>query len=94
LTIHVDGETQVKSAVVSDAVVRRSPIRVSPGFVDQLLYPAEDPLPPGGAIRSISLAYPERNVWFLGWDLHWLIVLFALSIAFAFLLRGPFGVTI
>jgi hypothetical protein len=94
VTVHVDGAAEVKSVVVSDAVVRRSPIRVSPGLLDQLLYPAEDPLPVDGPIRSISIAYPERDVWFLGWDVHWLIVLLALSIAFAFMLRGPFGVTI
>jgi len=94
VTVHVDGVSEVKSVVVSEAVVRRSPIRVSPNLLDEFMYPAEDPLPADGPIRSISLAYPERDVWFLGWDVHWLIVLLALSIAFAFMLRGPFGVTI
>jgi len=92
--VHVDGVAEVKSVVVSDSVVRRSPIRVSSSLLDEFLYPAEDPLPEEGPIRSISIAYPERDIWFLGWDVHWLIVLLALSIAFAFLLRGPFGVTI
>ncbi len=34
-----------KTVVVSDAVTRRSPVRPARGFVNQLLYPSETPLP-------------------------------------------------
>jgi len=76
----------------SDSVVRRSPLRVR-GFLDELLYPAEPPLP-SGTFESITVTYPEANVDFLGIELHWMIVYFVLAIAFAFLLRGTFKVTI
>jgi uncharacterized membrane protein (DUF106 family) len=76
----------------SDLVVRRSPLKVR-GFLDELLYPAEDPLP-SGAFESIAVTYPEANVDVFGIELHWMIVYFVLSIAFAFLLRGTFKVTI
>lgn len=76
----------------SDSVLRRSPLRVR-GFLDELLYPAEPPLP-SSAFESIAVTYPEANVDVFGFELHWMIVYFALSIAFAFLLRGTFKVTI
>ena len=76
----------------SDSVVRRSPLRVR-GFLDELLYPAEAPLP-SDAFESIAVTYPEADVDVFGFELHWMIVYFVLSIAFAFLLRGTFKVTI
>ena len=74
--------------------MRLSPVRVDPGFLSQLLYPAEPPLPPGSPVRAIHVSYPEREVSVLGYGLHWMIPFFALSIAFAFALRGVFKVTI
>jgi uncharacterized membrane protein (DUF106 family) len=76
----------------SDSVVRRSPRRVR-GFLDELLYPAEPPLP-AGAFETIAVTYREASVDVFGIELHWMIVYFVLSIAFAFLLRGTFKVTI
>jgi len=94
LKVTVAGETETKSVRVSEAVVRRSPLRVGTAFFDQLLYPAEPPVPASSRIASIAVTYPERDVDVLGWGLHWMVVFFALSIVFAFALRGPFGVTI
>jgi uncharacterized membrane protein (DUF106 family) len=88
-------ETVTKTVRVkadSDPIVRRSPLRVR-GFLDELLYPAEPPLPEGG-FESITVTYPEANVEVFGIELHWMIWYFVLSIAFAFLLRGTFKVTI
>lgn len=94
LEIVHEGETHTKSVSVSEDIRRRSPIRLEPGFLNQLLYPAEDPLPEESRIRSIELAYPEADVDAFGWRVHWLIVFFILSIAFAFVLKGVFRVTI
>ena len=95
LQISVDGKEYAKSVLVADGLERRSPIRLEPGFFNQLLYPAEDPLPGDSPIRSIEVAYPEADVDVLGWfKLHWLIVFFLLSIVFAFSLKSFFGVTI
>jgi len=88
-------ESVTKSVRVTDgpdSIVRRSPVRVR-GFLDELLYPAEPPLP-RGAFESIAVGYPEANVDVFGIELHWMIVYFVLSIAFAFLLRRTFKVTI
>jgi uncharacterized membrane protein (DUF106 family) len=94
LRLRIGGETHTKSVRVSDQVVRRSPVRLGTGFLNQLLYPAEAPLPGGAALTSISLAYPERDIPILGWGVHWMIVYFVLSMLFAFALRKRFNVTL
>jgi uncharacterized membrane protein (DUF106 family) len=94
LRVHVGGETLTKTVVVADGVARRSPIRPAASFMDQLLYPSEPPLPAGSALSSLTVGYQDGNVDVFGWQLHWMIVYFALSIAFAFALRKPFGVVL
>jgi uncharacterized membrane protein (DUF106 family) len=94
LQLRVGGETFTKSLQVSSDVVRRSPVRLDPAFLNQLLYPAEAPLPGDAAVTSITLAYPERDIPVFGFELHWMIVYFALSMIFAFALRKRFNVTL
>jgi uncharacterized membrane protein (DUF106 family) len=93
LKLTVAGVTETKRVVVSEALVRRSPVRVS-GLLDQLIYPAEPPLPRSSPIRSIAVSYASRDVEIFGWGLHWMIWFFVLSIVFAFALRRPLGVTL
>jgi len=99
LTIHLgqDGETSITKRVRvgggGGAIERMSPIRPDGSFLDQIIYPAEAPLP-DGPIHRITVTYPDADVWFLGWNTHWLVVFFILSIVFAFALRNRFGVTI
>ncbi len=92
--IEAAGQRVTKRIVVSDAVVRRSPYRLKPGFLNSLLYPAEPSLPRDGAIIEIEVIYPTRAVGVLGFETDWLIVFFILTIALAFALKGRFGVTI
>ncbi len=89
------GEPVTKSLRVSGQVVRRSPSRLARGFFNQLLYPAEDPLPEG-PIRSITVSYPEGDAGIEGWDneLTWMLFFFIISVIFAFALRKPLKVTI
>ncbi len=88
------GFETTKSMVVSDRVVRRSPIKVNGSdWLGQIAYPAETPVPKDGPIEKIELAYPEADVNLLGWKTHWLIAFVLLTIVFAFALRGPLGVT-
>jgi uncharacterized membrane protein (DUF106 family) len=94
LNVRVGDETQSKTLVVADTVVRRSPLRLEAGFLNEMLYPSEAPLPPGSAVSAISVGYAEGNIGVFGWELHWMIVFFALSIVFAFALRKPFGVVV
>jgi hypothetical protein len=92
LTVHVGNTVVTKSLVVSSEVVRRSPWRVS-AVLDQLLYPAEAPLGKDTHVEWIEVTYPERSIELLGLDLHWIIVFFVLSLAFAYALRKRMRVT-
>jgi len=96
LRVIAGGETFTKSVEVTDRVVRRSPSRLEKGFFNQLLYPAEDPLPASTQIRAITVTYPEGNAGFAGWESEWtwMALFFVLSIVFAFALRKPLKVTI
>jgi uncharacterized membrane protein (DUF106 family) len=92
LNAKFDGRTFTKTVDATDRVVRRSPVRVAAGFMNQVRYPAEPPLPDGAIVTSISVGYPSRSIRVLRWDLPWVIVYLVLSMAFAVALRKPFGV--
>jgi uncharacterized membrane protein (DUF106 family) len=92
LNAKFDGGTFTKTVDATDRVVRRSPVRVAAGFLNQVMYPAEPPLPDGAIVTSISVGYPSRSIRVLRWDLPWVIVYLVLSMAFAVALRKPFGV--
>ena len=94
LKLRLDGNIDTKEVRVSDAVVRRSPVRVGTGLLDQFLNPAEAPLPDTSPFSAISISYDDRDLEIFGWGLHWMIPFFAFSLLFAFLLRHRFGVTI
>ena len=94
LTVGLGNRSWTKSLDASGGWVRRSPARLAPTFLNQVLYPAEASLPGSAPVRSISLPYPEADVWFFGLRLHWLVVFFVLSIVFAFALKDRFGVKI
>lgn len=96
LSLSSNGTDYTKSVQVSEQVARRSPSRLAPGFVNQLLYPAEEPLPAEAPIRSITVAYDGGNAGFEGWESEWtwMAIFFILSIVFAFALRKPLNVTI
>ncbi len=90
--VMLEGQAYSKAVRVSNDVVLRSPSRLAKGFLNQLLYPAEDPLPAGSPIKSISVTYPDEEVSVFGFSLHWMIIYFVLAIAFAFALRNKFKV--
>jgi hypothetical protein len=84
-----------KRVVVSRATMAlRSPVRHDGGFLDTLLYPAEKPLPADSPIASIAITYPEQHLSVAGFELHWTIIFFGLSLLFALALRRPFRVVI
>lgn len=94
LTVHVNGEAYTKAVRVSSGPARRSPVRLEPGILNRVLYPSEASLPAGALVRSIAVTYADRSISLLGLDLHWMVVFFVLTLAFAVLLRRPFGVVL
>ena len=93
LTIDLAGTPLTKTLDATDRVVRRSPSRLRPAFLDQLLYPAEPSLPADVPIRAISVTCPEASIAAFGMTSHWLVWFFVLSMLFAFALRRRLGVT-
>jgi len=93
--VSIDGGAPLTKTVrVTKNLMRLSPVRVDSGFFSQLLYPAESPLPADSPVHAIHIEYADREISVLGFDMHWLIPFFVLSIAFAFALKGRFGVTL
>jgi hypothetical protein len=86
------GETSyAKTLRATGGVVRRSPLRHAGAFLDQVLYPAEAPLPKG-PLRAIEVEYPDAGT-VIGMP-AWLAIFFVLSLVFAFAFKGRMGVTI
>jgi hypothetical protein len=94
LRVHVGDHAFSKTLRVSNAVVRRSPIRMAGSLLDRFLYPSEDPLPGDGVLTSITVGYTQRDVRLLGWNTNWLVAYVALTMVFMVALRRPFGVVL
>jgi len=94
LTVRIGGSAATKTLRVSNRLARRSPGRVSPGLLNQLLYPSEAPLPAGGPIAAIFVPYTEPGLDVLGWRVHWMMVYALLSVVTALILARRFGITL
>jgi hypothetical protein len=94
LTLRMGQQQYVKTFQVGGDVVRRSPVRLEQGWLNQLFYPSEPPLPADAPVAAISLSYVEDDLPVFGWTVNWMVVYFVLSLAFAFVLKKPLGVTI
>ena len=71
----------------------RSPVRPS-SLLDQLIYPAEAPLPRGSSVEAIRVGYADAEINMFGWNTHWIVAFFILTMVFAFALAKPLGVKI
>jgi hypothetical protein len=93
LRLRVGSEVLTKTVSVSDAFALRSARRPGPNVLQQMLYPAEPPLSGNTGVSAIEVRYPESVVSLLGWEVHWMIAFFILTLVAAFALRGPLRVT-
>ncbi len=93
LRIRVGDEVVAKTLRVDRGIGRRSPARLAPSFTNEVLFPAEAPLPAGSALTRVSVAYDSRAIRMLGWNVPWMVAYFGLTILIAVLLRKPLGVT-
>jgi uncharacterized membrane protein (DUF106 family) len=96
LTLTVDGKRFDKSLRATDLLVRLSPERPPPTFIDQLEWPSEPPFEKDAVVHSMTLGYREGSVNILGWDFEWafawMVVFFVLTLVIALILRKPMGV--
>jgi uncharacterized membrane protein (DUF106 family) len=93
LVVRVGDGSFTKSLRVSGTTVRRSPVRPA-GLLGQMVYPAEPPLPDGSGLASIRIDYADGEVSLLGFEMHWIIAFFILTMIFAFALARPLGINI
>jgi hypothetical protein len=95
LEIAVGSERLTKTVAVAERPLSRlSPLRLKKEFLGEVAYPAERPLEKDSAVSRIEVGYATAGLPFLGWNMHWLIAFFGLSIVFGFSLKGLFGVEI
>jgi uncharacterized membrane protein (DUF106 family) len=94
LTIAAGSDRAVKLLESGDRVVKLAEGRYRPSLLGDWEHPAERPLPKNGAIRSIEVAYPERDLRAWGFGMHWLVVFFVVSVAFGFAIKGFVGVEV
>lgn len=94
LRVVIGGEAFAKRVRVTEAVVRLAPVRPGRRILDQLLNPAERPLPAGAPVESITVTYPHATIGVLWWQAHWIVVFFILTIVIAYALQRPFKVTL
>ncbi len=93
-----NGHSVSKKLRVTDRTVRLSPERHEPGFLEQLEWPSEPPIPKDSGITAITLGYPEARLDFLGFSMDsqwaWMILFFVLTMVIALALKKPMGVEI
>lgn len=89
MKVRVGEELIEKEVVVSDEPYQRvSPVRAGSGFVDQLLYPVERPASADDTIGAIRVMhYPKGESPVFGWDIHWVITYFIVSMIAALALK-------
>jgi hypothetical protein len=93
LTVRVGDERLTKSVRVAGSTELRSPVRPS-SLWEQIIWPAESPIPRGSQVEAIRVDYVDGEVDMLGWGTHWIIAFFILTMVFAFALQKPLGVKI
>jgi hypothetical protein len=94
VTIRAGGHDIRKTLAISDAVVRRSPARVQPGMLGQLVHPSEPPLDADGPLSRVAVTYLEAGIDVLGTPVPWMFVYVALTIGWALGLARGLGISL
>jgi hypothetical protein len=93
LSLRMGEQTITKTWAIGGAH-RKVPVKRTKSW-DALLYPGEPALPADSPLRTVSLAYPERDLGLLpGGELGILALFFGVSLVAGFALKGRFGVTL
>jgi len=81
-----------KTVTVAAGPTLLSPLKPEADFLEALLYPIEPPVPAGGPVRSVELAYDVATYRFLGIDWAWWTLFLLFMVLSLFLLKGPMGI--
>ena len=89
------GEIEKEIVVGGGRIQKLSPKRSAVASIaDAFFSPGENPLSPETGVRGVFINYPEIKIAVFGFEIHWIIVFFVLSIAAGFALKGVFKVEI
>jgi len=89
-----DQEYQQKVMVGNKGIVRVTPTVSTPNFWTSLLYPGQKPLAKDGVVKEIHIDYKRNSFGVYKWHVDWIVIIFVLSIVFAFGMKGLFKVEI
>jgi hypothetical protein len=92
ITVRAGEQKITKTVCVGPGLRPLSPVRGS-ALIDRLLYPVE-PAAPKGPVASVRLDYPQRDVAFFGFEVHWVWPFLILSLVAGFLVKGFFRVNL
>ncbi len=81
-----------KEIVAGGSLERVSPKRVGDRFWDRVLYPGEESLSAAVPVAEVRVDFPRRSLRFFGHEINWVFAIFLASIAFALVVKRPFGV--
>ena len=91
LTFQVADQQVQKRLAVGDGLMSVSMTRPGLNITDLILHPAEKPFAKTSSVQSIGITYPDRPSKLTGSD-FWIVSLFVISMAVAFLLKPFFNV--
>lgn len=84
----VEQSGTIERADLDPALSRLSSLRGG-HWLDRVLFSAEPSIPSGSIFEAVQIRYERRSTPIFGYDVHWLITLFVLSIVFALVFK-PF----
>lgn len=87
-------ENAAKTLRVSSELTRLSPVRLRGHFWERMFTSGEPALPENGAVESIAIAYPERNIEIAGYAMNWIWLFFILSMVAGYLFKELLGIQI
>ena len=95
IRVTVAGHSFPKDVIVNDGrLARVSALSVNSGFWRAILTPGAEPLSENAFLKRIEVRYPSRLLDIFSWKIHWLVLFFVLSTAYAFMLKKLFKVEI
>lgn len=95
LIFNVGDEQYKKNVFVGEqGITRVIPTVSAPNFWNNLLYPAGEALAKEGLVKEIHVDYERNSINVYKWQLDWIVIIFVLSIIFAFGMKGLFKVEI
>jgi hypothetical protein len=95
ITVKTPGHPIKKRIIVANALLSRiSLISTNPDILKIITTPGVERIFNDSFVAEIRVRYPPRRIEIMGRKIHWLLVFFILTLAFAFILRRPLKVHI